>query len=68
MRKEIELEREILARKNSQLSFLNTLLSHVHKYLEIDKILSQAQRDLHVSKEAVLINFIFFLDKVFQKY
>ena len=47
MSKEIELEREILSRKNSQLKFLNTLLSHAQKYLQIDRILSQIKEDIH---------------------
>ena len=46
MSKEIELERELLTRKNSQLSFLNTLLSHAHQHLEIDKILNQIKEDM----------------------
>ncbi len=48
MSQEIDLERELLARKNTQLSFLNTLMHHANQNLQLDRILRQASQDLEL--------------------
>lgn len=46
MAQEISLERELMARKNEQLDFLNTVLTHASLSLEPEHILQQAADDL----------------------
>jgi len=48
MSREIELDRELLARKNTQLSFLNTLMHHANQNLQLEHILKQAALDLEL--------------------
>ena len=51
MTQEISLERELIARKNEQLDFLNMVLTHVCQSLEIEIILQQAAEDLSLFME-----------------
>lgn len=46
MTQEIYLERELLARKNEQLGFINTFVSHTAESLDTTTILAQACEDL----------------------
>lgn len=61
MSREIELDRELLARKNTQLSFLNTLMHHANQNLQLEHILKQAALDLEliVSLQALATVFWF---------
>jgi len=47
MTQEIYLERELLARKNEQLSFINTFVSHTAESLDAAEILARACQDLN---------------------
>ena len=59
MTREIELERELLARKNQQLSFLNLVLTRATESLDPARILYQAQKDLGVLFPVQEVNAIF---------
>ena len=59
MTREIELERELLARKNQQLSFLNLVLTRATERLEPATILAQAKKDLSVLFPVQEVNAIF---------
>lgn len=51
MAQEISLERELIARKNEQLDFLNMVLTHACQSLETKIILQQAAEDLSLFME-----------------
>ncbi len=59
MAQEISLERELIARKNEQLDFLNMVLTHACQSLETKIILQQAAEDLSLfmEKQALFVCF-----------
>ncbi|MGX9364668.1 GGDEF domain-containing protein [Desulfoplanes sp. PS50] len=59
MTNEIILERELLARKNEQLDFLNKILTKASKSLNPGTIINQAGRDLNILLEVESIMGIF---------
>ncbi|GAU09785.1 diguanylate cyclase [Desulfoplanes formicivorans] len=59
MANEIILERELLARKNEQLDFLNKILTKASKSLDPGTIISQAGRDLNILLEVTSIMGVF---------
>ncbi len=59
MTEEIYLERELLARKNEQLSFLNRFLSRASQSLETTTILDNARRDLDMLLPVRLLQAVF---------
>jgi diguanylate cyclase (GGDEF)-like protein len=59
MTNEIILERELLARKNEQLDFLNKILTKASKSLDPGTIINQAGRDLNILLEVDSIMGIF---------
>lgn len=59
MANEIILERELLARKNEQLDFLNKILTKASKSLDPGTIISQAGRDLNILLEVTSVMGVF---------
>jgi diguanylate cyclase (GGDEF)-like protein len=55
MTQEIYLERELLARKNEHLTFINQFLAHAAESLDATSILSRAREDLELLLPATLL-------------
>ena len=63
MTKEILLERELLARKTDQLSFLNRILSRAAESLDARTILSQAREDMELLFPFKALHAVFWQEK-----
>ena len=63
MTREISLEREILARKNALLSFLNRVLAKVNECLEVEKVFKIAQEELRAILPVESIGGVFWWGK-----